>query len=213
MWSKSYEMKNIITLILISLSFVIKAQSVEEFDMLNMINEIRINPKSFIPRVEAYIKKLESASTLTFTNPNIKITKSKNDGLNEKLIIEAKDLIVFLNNQKSVRALGFNNKLYHITKKHANYLDSTKTVSHDGPDGETLAIRTQSIGFSVLENVCSVNNANNRNTVIDALLQFLLDYGVANKPHRANLFNEKASNMAVAKTGDIWVQNFTYTLK
>jgi uncharacterized protein YkwD len=134
----------------------------------------------------------------------------KGDAVNEK-ILEAKKLIIFLSTQKSLAPLSFNEKLYAVAKKQVTYLDSVGKVSHDGPNGQTLADRTKKLG-SVVENVCSVN-ANVKNTVLDCMLQFLLDVGAADKPHRANLFNENAKEMAVAKSGSVWIQDFIYTLK
>jgi uncharacterized protein YkwD len=184
--------------------------------MLNTINELRVAPKSFIPRVEAYIKELEKANPsnvvidTTKLKMHIVVVSHKGGATNDK-ILEAKKLIIFLSTQKSLNPLGFNSKLYFVAKKQVMYLDSIGKVSHDGPNGQTLADRTKKLG-SVVENVCSVNT-NIKNTVVDCLMQFLLDIGTTDKPHRANLFNENAKEMAMAKAGSVWVQDFIYTLK
>ena len=193
-------MKKIITIILTLVSLGITAQTSEELEMIKMINQLRTNPKSFIPYIEERIKGLETMKA----NPKFTITlRSNKSNITEYYIVEYKKLIVFLNKQKPVSVLELSNKLYLITQNQANYLDSTKQLTHIGPNGETIGNRMKKMSSTVSEN-CAWGS----DDVVETLIVLLLDYGVPNKGHRTNLFNPNMTRVAVAKVNQYWVQDF-----
>jgi uncharacterized protein YkwD len=185
-------MKKLATIILIicsvSASF---AQTAKETEMVALINQVRTNPKSFIPVVEAFINN-------GGTGLKLKVKS------NPKMIAEAKALIAFLSTVKPVDSLKTSSVLYPITKAHVNYLDSTKTLSHTGRNGQTLADRTKSTGLSCGENTTTGGD------VKLAMLYLLIDYNAPVKGHRNNIFNPKYTKVAAANSGGYWVQDFAF---
>jgi uncharacterized protein YkwD len=192
-------MKKLITIILVfsslSASF---AQTAKEKEMVVMVNQVRTNPKSFIPVVEEYIKNVESGNNVTGSKIKMTITS------NPKMIAEAKALIVFLNTVKPVDSLKTSSVLYPITKSHVEYLDSIKSLSHTGRNGQTLADRTKSTGLTCGENVTTGGD------VKLAMLFLLIDYNATVKGHRNNIFNAKYTKIAVANSNGYWVQDFAF---
>jgi uncharacterized protein YkwD len=189
-------MKNLLILIATILSFTATAQTATEIEMVTLVNQVRTNPKSFIPAVEAYIESAKKLNSLGGRMTN------KTTGKSVDNVMEAKFLISFLNTVKPVKPLELSIALYTITKSHANYLDSTKKVSHTGPNGQTLAERTKASGLSVGENVGTGSTATN------AMVQLLIDLSSPTKGHRTNIFNPKYTQLSVGNTGNIWVQDF-----
>jgi len=200
-------MKNLLILLVTLFSFTATAQTAEEIDMVVLVNQVRTNPKSFVPAVEAYIKTLE-AKTNPFGGVNIKgatVTKktSNASAAFKPLIAEAKALIVFLNTVKPVKALELSLVLYPVASEQAKYLDSIKQLGHTGANGKSFTKRTSMLATLVGEN-CATGA-----TATDALLMLLIDYGDKPKGHRANIFNTKYTQMSVAKAGNTWVQDFS----
>ena len=185
-------MKKLATIILVICSVSVSfAQTAKETEMVALINQVRTNPKSFVPVVEEFIKNGGNATRFA--------TKA-----NPKMIAEAKALIVFLNTVKPVDSLKTSSVLYPIAKAHVNYLDSTKMVSHIGRNGQTLADRTKSTGLLVGE------NATTGGDVKLAMLFLLIDYNATVKGHRNNIFNPKYTKVAAANSGGYWVQDFAF---
>jgi uncharacterized protein YkwD len=202
-------MKKLLFILAILLSFTATSQTAEELEMVDLVNQVRTNPKSFIPVIEDYIKTLESKSNV-FADIKITgaiVTKKTNNASTfyNTLVCEAKKLIIFLNNVKPVCSLELSNVLYPITKNHATYLDSINILSHIGPNGQTLSDRTKNTSLMVGENC-----AHNSTTAINTLTQLLIDLGVKSKGHRNNIFNPKYKKISVARVGDVWVQNFSF---
>jgi hypothetical protein len=199
-------MKKLLIIIATILSFTATAQTSEEIEMVNQINNLRTNPKSFIPYVENYIKEQESILNL-FRNKAIKVnTVLTFDGKTfngeevfKYKINEAKKLIVVLKTTKTLGSLTFRNDMYLITKDYAIMLDSLKIFEHR----ETQK-RFKPIGIYVSENLYKGNG-----DVIDCLISLLVDIGVKNYGHRLNLLNPNIKSISVSKSNKIWVQNFS----
>ena len=126
-------MKNLLIIIATILSFTATAQTAKEIEMVTLVNQVRTNPKSFIPVVEAYMTEMNTA-TKTLAG-GVKMTRK----VNPALIAELKNLITFLKTVKPVGELKTSTVLYPITKKFVSYLDSVKQITHVGPNGQTLA--------------------------------------------------------------------------
>lgn len=174
------------------------AQTVEEVEMVTLINQIRTNPKSFIPAIENHI-----ASAKRLKAMGGKIT-NKTNGKTVDVVAEGEALIEFLNTVKPVKALSLGICVYPFAKSHSQFLDSTKQLSHIGVNNQTLAQRTKVLGLSMGEN-CAIGN-----TSTDVMVQLLLDLSSPTKGHRANIFNELYTQVAIAKSGKTWVQDFAY---
>lgn len=203
-------MKNLLILIATIFSFTATAQTAKEIEMVTLVNQVRTNPKSFIPVVEDYIKSIETKSkSESFSGVKIKgaiVTKKTNNGLNyvNPMIAEAKALISFLKTQKPVKALTLSPALYKYAKAQSEYMDSIKTLTHAGPNGETATKRFTK-GFTLCgENCAKAETAN------EALLILLIDMGNNPKGHRTNIFLKDFTQIAVGNTNDYWAQDFGY---
>ena len=179
-------MKHLLITFLVILNLIISAQTTEEINMINQINTVRTNPKSFIPVVESYIKDLESKGSIDTTKFNMKYVKIKSrhnqpieSKRNDTLIAEAKRLITFLKIQKPVKALSMSSKLYTIATAQVIYMDSIKTLTHNGPDGNKRYTK----GFILSGENCSIGK-----NYTEALLVLLIDFGNERKGHRTNIF-------------------------
>ena len=192
-------MKKLITIIFVictvSTSF---AQTAEEIEMVTLINQVRTNPSSFIPVVEAYIA---SAKTLKALGAK---TTNKSNGKVVDVVAEGEALIAFLKTAKPVKAMSVSVALYTVTKSHAQYLDSTKQLSHTGPNGQTLADRVKNVTKNAGEN-CGTGK-----TATDVMVQLLMDLSSPTKGHRTNIFNPEYKQVSVAKSGNTWVQDFIF---
>ena len=201
-------MKNLFIAITIILSLTSSAQTAQETEMFNLVNQVRTNPKSFIPVVEEYIKTLE-VSPESFGGIKLKgvtVTKKTNNAktITNPLIAEAKDLIIFLKTQKSVKALNVSPSLYVIAKAQADYMDTIKNLTHNGPNGESASKRFTKNFILCGENCATGTSATN------VMLSLLIDYGIKDKGHRKNIFLKEFTKIAVGNTNQYWVQDFGY---
>lgn len=185
-------MRKLLILAITALSVVSSAQTFEEKEMLSLVNQVRTNPKSFIPLVEDYIKSIEKG---------ISYGIKYNRGIN--VIYEANNLIDFLNHANPIDSLIESDDLYPFTKNQALYSDSIKQCTHIDSHGELLSDKINSNKVLCGEN-CTYNASNAKYV----LIEWLLDIGNKDKGHRANIFNTKFTKTAVGKVGDYWVEDF-----
>lgn len=215
-------MKNLFVILFVVFSSVVFSQSVGEMKMIIEINKIRKDPKSYIPVVESFIKKMETIIVFLessnmdgeITSYRVKISDGKetpidtlksNDYISGyyELIKESKLLIKELSQTKSMDTLIFNPILYSITKSQGDYLKSINKITHRGQEGEPYINRFKKIG-NVCENVCENTNLYN----FDVLFMFMLDSGVSNKGHRKNILNPNIKQVSVYINDFCVLQNF-----
>ena len=174
--------------------------------MVDKINEIRVNPKSFIPEIKSYIGSNERMLKL-ITSGKVKITS--NNGMTNADVIKsnidaAKELINELNNTKSLPKLTFNTKMYSVTKAHGQFLDSIKTMQHQDKNGGLANDRMKGLGFTVVTENLVIDNGR----VISALIVLLVDARIEGRGHRKNLLDSRVKFVSVSTNGTVWVQNF-----
>lgn len=191
-------MKNLLILIATILSLTSTAQTAKEIEMVNLVNQVRTNPKSFVPVVEAYITEVSTPWVIIINGVSHKGSRK----IDPALVSELKQLIVFLNTVKPVSELKMSSVLYPITKQFVTYLDSTKQVGHVGPNGQSLLQRTKSTGLTCGENSTVGDDANH------AMVLLLLDFKGKTKGHRDNIFRVAYTKISVANSGAYWVQDF-----
>lgn len=197
--SNQTNMKKLVIFIFLFVSTIASAQTAEEIEMTILVNKVRTNPTSLIPEVEKYIASVKKLNSMGGKMTNKSTEKNVN------AIGEANALIVFLKKVKPVNALELSVVLYSTTKTQATYLDSTNQLVHTDANGKTLAERTKSFGL-----VCGENCVFNTSSATSALIQLLIDLGVTDKGHRANIFNPNYKQISVAKVNNVWVQDFAY---
>lgn len=201
-------MKNLVIIIATILSLTATAQTAKEIEMVTLVNQVRTNPKSFVPAVEAYIKTLEEKQNcggmkIKITGAVVTKKSTTVTGNFNGLIAEAKKLIVFLNTQKPIKALELSLTLSPIARTQAEYIDSIKTLTHNGLNESTTKRFTK--GFTLSGENCAVGT-----TATNAMIELLVDYGVANKGHRTNIFNKAFTKIAIGNSNEYWVQDFAF---
>jgi len=218
-------MKNILLfLFLVPLFGLSQSLSTDELKMVDEINTLRTNPKSYIQYVEEYISTQEWFLTLhktakvkaksTTSNQN-----SNNDNTNGKTLsgtdvflrnIEvAKGLIKILDTLKPLSKLTVRTDMYVITKTHMEYLTSVNKIGHYGPNGQTLGDRMKPLKLTVGEN-CASNEG-----IVKTIVLLLVDAGCDTFKegyfgHREALLNPKYKFVSVAINNIYVVQNFAY---
>jgi uncharacterized protein YkwD len=196
-------MKTLISIAFLLINLVSFSQTTNPFtdredQMVSEINALRANPKSYIPKVEAYIKMCEKKIQM-IANGKLKTTTDFNVE-----IAAAKELIEVLNNTPSLPQLVVNHDMYLVTKAHGEYLKTKNISSHTGANGELAPSRMSNINVNnVTENIVTDNG-----TISPTILVLLVDAGIDGRGHRNNLLNPNSKFISVYTNGDVWVQNF-----
>lgn len=173
-------------------------QTSEELEIINQINQIRTNPKSYIPKVESYIKSqeffLNNLDKVKVTSVSGNSNKS-NDMTNKKVLTgrevfirnirAAKDLINVLDTITPMKPLEFDSIMYVVTVSHGQYLKSVNQTGHYGPNGQTVYERLSHVSKTVSEN-CGTS-----------LISLMVDAGIPGYGHRYNILNPKWSHISV----------------
>lgn len=196
---KTNIMKTLITILFLVINLISFSQdSVRENQMVAEINALRLNPKSYIPKAEAYIKMCEKKIQLMVEGKLITTTDFNIE------IVAAKELIEVLKNTPSLPKLIINRDMYLVTKAHGEYLKTKNYSSHIGPNGELAPVRMSRVNVNnVTENIITDNG-----TIIPSLLVLLVDAGIDGRGHRNNLLNPNSKFISVYTNGNVWVQNF-----
>lgn len=215
-------MKNLTVILLVFISALAFTQTNLEISMVTEINELRSNPKSFIPHVEVYIKfnnnfierinsgKMKIKSTSGSVTKSNKTSNSKTIS-GKDVILErikaAKELIIILNSITPLDTLAFNYDMYTITKGHAEYLYNTNKISHYDYNGNRASDRFKLFNLNVSENLVSVGTFT-KDDPIPLILSLLVDAGIQNRGHRKNILNNNIRFISVSVVGGVCVQNF-----
>jgi len=219
-------MKILLTIFLFIISHLIISQKGMDSLIFNEINNIRTNPKSYIPLIESYILTQEKMKDLirkgrfkTISTSGVMTSdnKMKNpktiSGISciNRNILAAKELILELKKLKKLNPLIFNSSMDSITDKHGKYLDSTNVRGHYGPNKETLNDRFKSLNLRIIsENVCSVGSfVYKKQNVKPIIINLLVDAGIDNRGHRKNILDPKVKFISVYMSKKTCVQNFS----
>ena len=209
------------------ITITISAQTGMDSIMVNEINKVRSNPKSYIPVVEKYIelqkRQLKSIKDGKSTISSTSGTITKSNGIKsskrisgtavvKRNIRAAKELIIELKNMKPLNELIFCQSIDSISNSHGKYLDSVKVRGHFGLNGQTLTDRFEGFKLKgVTENVCCVGSfIYITNDVTPIILMLLVDSGIKSRGHRKNLLNPKSNFIGIYMSKYVCVQNFTY---
>ena len=206
-------MKKSLTLLLIILPFVSFTQTIEEVKMLNLINQIRTSPRSFIPMLDSLKnKELEyenQNNTMSLVdelkkkiseNIMVSFKTSQSEKFEKRNIIrDIDETISFLDTVSPVSPLKFDTTMYNTMKNH-NFKQNEKNDS------------IKHIDNSQTDHLSWGENISTSDEVIDTMLQFIIDSNNDNKGHRKNIFNEKWNIVAVVQVDNCqnikFVQNF-----
>ena len=220
-------MRNLLMIILGVITVSITAQTDMDSLMFNEINNLRSNPKSYIPLIESYITtqekmkdlirkgKFKTTSTSGIMTRDNKMKNPKTiSGIPcvNRNIAAAKELILELKKLKKLNSLIFNESMDSITDKHGKYLDSTNTSGHYGPNKETISDRFNNFTLKkISENVCSVGSfVYKRQNVKPIIVNLLVDAGIDNRSHRKNILDPKARFISIYMSKKTCIQNFAF---
>jgi len=193
--------------------------------LINEINILRTNPKSYIPLIEQYIAfqesrlksiksgnlKVESISGTMNNSNNMECHKKLTDeDVINRNITSAKEAIIVLTNLKPLNPLEYNKEMDIITDSQGKYLESINKVGHYGPNGNTVGDRFNNSKYrNVSENVGSLNTFSyNTKDFKPMILGMIIDSGVETRGHRNNLLNEQSKYISVYVSKFIIIQNF-----
>ena len=172
-------------------SFIKRVQDDEEQELIDFVaiqkdlfielNNLRKNPKSYIPLIEAEMKLLKKNNILKKTDSNLQIQT-----------IEGKeayiDTIKFLEQQQPVQPLKEESRLSSAAMDLVKDIGSRGVVSHQDKYGQFVSERIEKYcewDYSASE-VIEVSSKNPQ----DILISLLVDDGLKNRPDRNTLFNQ-----------------------
>lgn len=192
-------MRTFIVILLFLNSFVF-CQTEKELQVVYEINQIRSNPKSYIPKVKEYIKtqkwflekysdpKFNIKSTSYSGNSNsdndmINIKKNSGKDVHTNNIKAAEDLINVLDTLTPMDTLVFDSLMYKVTVSQGKYLKSVNKSGHFGPNNQT-----------VFERLGTYNSSENCGT---SLMGLMVDSGIQGYGHRYNILNPKWNYISI----------------
>jgi len=150
-------------------------------------NQVRTNPQSFIPKLEAMLPLFQGD---VYRKPG-KIALRTNEGPSA-----VKECIDYLRNAKPVPELTLTDGMCNACKDHANDIGPKGQVSHSGSDGSSFSKRLERYGDwmgTVGEN-CEFGGETGEEVVIN----LMVDDGVMNRGHRKNMFSPDFKFVGIA---------------
>ena len=218
-------MRNLLITLLVIITVSTTAQTSMDSLMFNEINNLRSNPKSYIPLVIDYVinqknrinrikegKTKVSSTNGTMTKSNSMTNRETVRGI--KLINinikAAEELLLTLETSKPLNKLIYSKDMDSITDKHGEYLDSIKQSGHFGPNEESISDRFPYKDYPyVSENICNSGFAIKvSNNFKPAILMLLIDSRIESRIHRKNLLSTKVTHISVYVSNRICIQNF-----
>jgi uncharacterized protein YkwD len=166
--------------------------SLEEKAMIDEINLMRLNPKGYIPYVDAYVAEMKS---MMFGG-----TRSLDQAANE--------LKKELNSIPTLSRLQPHQKLYQVAKAHGMDNKQHNQLEHTGTDGRSSFDRVKDANLSISVKpdgtvAPNENLAGGENTVRNTVIALLIDDGIATRGHRRALLEPTWKYVACYKIGTI----------
>lgn len=149
-----------------------------ENEFFTQINNLRKDPKSFIPHLEKLISQFKN--DVLYRPGEIPLQTSEGPAAVE-------ECIKFLRTAQSIPELIRCEELDKAAKDHAKDIGSKGLISHDGSDGSNVSDRIER--YSEWEGTCAENLDFGSKSGLNCLLSLIIDDGVSSRGHRKNIFN------------------------
>ncbi|NJM97224.1 MAG: CAP domain-containing protein [Phormidesmis sp. RL_2_1] len=154
--------------------------AVVEREIIAEHNRVRQNPQSYIPILEAYLARMDTRGNIpNGCGPNCTL-------LTQEGRAAVQEAINFLRNQTAVGPLTLSEGAAQAAKAHAQD-QRNGAIGHIGSDGRNSSQRLSRFG---VQNSSSGENIDyGSSTAQEVLVSLIVDDGVANRGHRANIFS------------------------
>lgn len=157
-----------------------------EQSVLDELNKVRTDPKSYIPYLEEY-KKLFKGKNVDYPRAMM-MTFEGTSAVNEA--------IKFLNKSSKLEPLTFSNGLTKPARVQLDDLLENYSLGHIGKDGSNLPKRVARFGR--VTKLFGENITNLFSIPRDIVMQMIIDDGVKSRLHRKNLFNKAFKQVGIA---------------
>ena len=149
-------------------------------------NQVRRDPKSFIPKLEAMLKLFDGA---LYKKPG-KIPLRTNEGP-----AAIRECIDFLRSAKPLHELTLSDEISKACEDHANDIGPKNISGHNGSDGSSFSQRMERYGEwmgNVAENIDFGSETGD-----EVVISLMVDDGVSSRGHRKNMFNPALKHVGV----------------
>jgi uncharacterized protein YkwD len=151
-------------------------------DIVLALNNVRLNPKSFIPIAEAHLESFSDETHYKDKNGRENMKIRTREGKTAVL-----ECIEFLKTAEPVRAITANLFLQGSAMDHVEDLSANNTLSHSSTNGDALQQRIEKHGTwrGTIGEIIDCGN----NTAENIVLMQLIDDGTPSRGHRLNCLN------------------------
>jgi uncharacterized protein YkwD len=172
-----------------------------EQSILNEMNAVRANPKSYVPYVEEYKKRFKG-NVVYFPNGAMIRT---NEG-----ITAVDEAIDFLKTASPVAPLKFVTGLAKTSNLQLSNLLDDPSLGHMSKDGTQLPQRLEKFGS--VGSIYAENITYDAPTPLEIILAMIVDDGVKSRGHRKNLFGSDFRQVGIAYGKSKNTQNISVTV-
>lgn len=142
-------------------------------------NEMRTNPKSFIPDLEEMLPRFNGNM---YTRPNDPVLLSTNEGA-----AVVQELIEYLKTAEPLEPVEWDDLISKCSKDHVIDTGPTGVTGHTGTDGSDPFQRLER--YTKLEGTSGENISYGQTEPKGVIIQLAIDDGVASRGHRKNIMN------------------------
>ena len=142
-------------------------------------NEMRTNPKSFIPDLQAMLPRFNGNM---YTRPGDPVLLATQEGA-----AAVQELIDFLGTASPLEPLEWDDNIAKASKDHINDMAASGATGHTGQDGSSPFDRMER--YTKLEGSSGENLSYGQDDPKGVIIQLAVDDGVQGRGHRKNIMN------------------------